>query len=88
MIFVIPVLGCATLAAVPPAPGSGAYTFEAAAPDPAPATIAPLFQDQNIGPRLIIPVTGGVPVMGIPLGGNIYQPVTGGLPVMGTPITP
>jgi hypothetical protein len=88
MILVIPVVGCATLAAVPPVSGSGAYTFDAAAPDPAPATIPPLFQDQNIGPRLIIPVTGGFPVMGIPLGGNIYQPVTGGLPVVGTPITP
>jgi hypothetical protein len=88
MIFVIPVAGCAVLAAVPLVLGSAAYTVEAAAPDPAPATTAPLFQDQNMGPRLIFPVTGGVPVMGIPLGGNVYQPVTGGLPVIGTPITP
>jgi hypothetical protein len=88
MILVLPIVGCASFAAGPPASGSGASTFEAEAPELAPPTIAPLFPDQNIGPRLIMPVTGGVPVMAIPLGGNIYQPLTGDLPVMGTPLTP
>jgi hypothetical protein len=37
-------------------------------------------------PRLVIPATGGPPVMAIPLGGGLYQPVTGDAPGPGTPI--
>jgi hypothetical protein len=88
MILVISAAGCATLGTVPGAQGSSGYTVEAAATDSASATIAPPLQDQNMGPRIIIPVTGGAPVIGIPLGGNIYLPVTGGAPVIGIPITP
>jgi hypothetical protein len=42
----------------------------------------------NNAPRLVIPATGGAPVVAIPLGGNLYLPVTGGPPVPGTPIGP
>jgi hypothetical protein len=44
--------------------------------------------DQNLNPQLIIPMTGGSPVIGIPLGGNIFEPVTGGAPVIGIPTSP
>ena len=89
VILLISTAGCATLGTVPGTPGSSASTVNAAAIDSPPATIAsPPFQDQNTGPRLIIPLTGGAPVIGIPLGGNIYLPVTGGGPVIGIPISP
>jgi hypothetical protein len=94
IILVITAAGCATPGTIPGAQGSGGYTVvaaateSAAATDSAPATIAPPFQDQNLGPRIIIPTTGGAPILGIPLGGNIYLPLTGGAPVIGIPIAP
>ena len=54
-------------------------------PSPTPPTPFPYF---DTTPRMIIPVTGGLPVLGIPQGGNIFLPVTGGLPVIGIPISP
>jgi hypothetical protein len=66
--------------------GSGS-AFEASAPL-APAT-TPAFPPQpDMTPRLMQPVTGGAPVVGIPLGGTLFQPVTGGPPVVGIPLTP
>jgi hypothetical protein len=35
-----------------------------------------------------MPVTGGAPVIGIPLGGDLFLPVTGGAPVTGIPLSP
>lgn len=52
-----------------------------------PTTPSP-FQDQSLSPQIILPVTGGMPVIGIPLGGNIFEPVTGGMPVIGIPTSP
>ena len=88
MILVVSTAGCATLGTVPGAQVSSGSTVAAAGIDFAPATSAPPFPDQNIGPRIIMPVTGGAPVIGIPLGGDMYLPVTGGAPVMGMPTTP
>jgi hypothetical protein len=87
-ILAIATAGCATLGTVPAAPVSGGSTVAATGIDFAPATSAPPFPNQNIGPRIIMPVTGGAPVFGIPLGGDMYLPVTGGAPVIGMPITP
>src|SRR5580698_3362061 len=39
-------------------------------------------------PQLVLPALGGLPVLGIPVGGNLYIPVTGGLPVIGIPTGP
>jgi len=39
----------------------------------------------KIGPQPVMPVTDGAPVMGIPLGGDMYLPVTGGPRVVGIP---
>lgn len=39
-------------------------------------------------PRLVIPVTGGPPVLAIPLGGDSYLPVAGGPPVLAMPVSP
>lgn len=39
-------------------------------------------------PRLILPVTGGPPVLGLPVGGNLFVPVTGGPLVPGIPLQP
>jgi hypothetical protein len=80
--------GCATQGIVPGNQESVGSSFQGTASAPLPPTMAPPSQDQNIGPRLVIPTTGGAPVMGIPLGGNIYLPVTGGEPVVGIPISP
>jgi hypothetical protein len=88
MILVVSIAGCATLGTVPGAQVGTGSTVAAAGIDFSPATNAPPFPDQNIGPRIIMPVTGGAPVIGIPLGGNIFLPVTGGAPVIGMPLTP
>ena len=62
---------------------------------PAAPDNAPMFLDNstptspaNTGPQPILPVTGGPPVIGIPLGGNMYLPETGGPPVVGIPLFP
>jgi len=58
------------------------------------STISSQSQEQDmgfpakIGPQPVMPVTGGAPVMGIPLGGDMYLPVTGGPPVVGIPLAP
>lgn len=52
-----------------------------------PDVFAPV-QQQSLGPQIVLPVTGGAPVIGIPLGGNIFQPVTGGPPLIGIPTSP
>lgn len=88
MILVVSTAGCATLSTAPGASVSSGSTVAAAGIDFAPAPSAPPLPDQNMGPRIIIPVTGGAPVIGIPLGGDMYLPVTGGAPVMGMPTTP
>jgi hypothetical protein len=87
MVLVISAAGCATLGTAPQAQASSGSTV-AAGIDFAPAASASPFPDQNIGPRIIMPVTGGAPVIGIPLGGDLYLPVTGGMPVIGMPTTP
>jgi hypothetical protein len=86
LILILSTAGCATLGNSPEAPGN----LDSAADEAsitAPTTASP-FQDQNMGPQVIIPVTGGAPVIGIPLGGNIFEPVTGGPPVIGIPTSP
>jgi hypothetical protein len=87
LILVFSTAGCATLGAAPGAQGNRESAAEETTTS-APTTIVPPFQDQDIGPRIIIPVTGGAPVIGIPLGGNIFLPVTGGAPVIGIPTSP
>lgn len=88
LILAIAATGCATLGTAPGVPVGDSSTVAATGIDFAPATSTPPFPDQNIGPRIIMPVTGGAPVLGIPLGGDMYIPVTGGAPVIGVPITP
>lgn len=59
-------------------------------PFPAPPGIefpAPAAMPDNAA-RLVLPAGGGLPVVGLPLGGALYLPATGGLPVMGIPLTP
>lgn len=51
-------------------------------PSPFPST------QPNLGPQLIVPLTEGPPIIGIPVGGNLYMPVTGGAPVTGIPTSP
>ena len=88
MFLVFSTAGCATLGTAPGTQVASGPPAAATGIDFAPAPSAPPFPDQNIGPRLIMPVTGGAPVFGIPFGSNMYIPVTGGAPVMGMPTTP
>jgi hypothetical protein len=88
MFLVVSITGCATLGTAPGTQVSSDSPVAATGIDFTPAPSAPPFPDQNMGPRLIMPVTGGAPVFGIPFGGNMYIPVTGGAPVMGMPLTP
>lgn len=82
VLSVLAATGCATLGSVPGNAGSPASDQEASAAAPAISDPFPAPAD-NTSPRLIIPVTGGPPVIGIPVGGSLFVPVTGGPPVMG-----
>lgn len=76
--------GCATqsmIARIPRGPGP---SFQETASDPFPPTPS----QNQLMPRLVIPSTGGAPVVGIPIGGDLYIPVTGGAPIPGMPIGP
>jgi hypothetical protein len=77
--------GCATQSLVAGSPGNPGPAFEETASNPFPLTSP---QIPNMMPRLVIPATGGPPVTGIPVGGNLYIPVTGGAPIVGIPIGP
>ena len=48
---------------------------------PLPTTTPPT----DMSPKVVIPATGGPPVVGIPVGGNIYVPASGGPPITGIP---
>jgi len=87
LILVCTAAGCATLGTVPGTQGNTAAGAPEATTSIA-ATIDPPSEDQNSGPRLFIPVTGGAPGIGIPLGGDLFLPVTGGAPVIGIPTGP
>jgi hypothetical protein len=76
--------GCATQGLVAGSPNAGP-SFVDTAPDPFPPTPP---QIPNMMPRLVIPVTGGPPVIGIPVGGDLYISVTGGPPIPGIPVSP
>jgi hypothetical protein len=64
-------------------PYTATYYFYRTAP-----TMSSPSQEQSMAPRVVLPATGGAPVITIPLGGNIYLPVTGGEPVIGIPTAP
>jgi hypothetical protein len=86
LILICSTAGCATVGG-----GPGLSTYPESSADEAtspPTTIAPSNQGQDVSPRFIIPATGGAPVIGIPLGGNMFLPVTGGAPVIGIPTGP
>jgi hypothetical protein len=38
----------------------------------------------NTGPQMVIPATGGAPVMATPLGAGLYMPISSGVPIVGT----
>jgi hypothetical protein len=80
--------GCVTQSMVAGSPGSAGPSFLETASDPFPPTLAGPSPDQNMMPRLVIPSTGGAPVIGIPVGGDLYLPVTGGAPIPGMPVGP
>jgi hypothetical protein len=78
------VAGCATS-------GGDRRSGPAAADRPAssvPEPVAPAPPSDSGAPRLVIPATGGPPVMAIPLGAGQFLPVTGGPPIVGTPVAP
>lgn len=85
VLVILAATGCTSLG---PVQGSTAAGFPSAAPGaPVPSNPFPP-QGEDFTPRLIIPATGGPPVIGIPVGGNLFQPVTGGPPVPGIPTGP
>lgn len=87
LLLVVSTAGCAAQSMLASGPGSTDPSFLPAASDPFPPTAGPS-QSDNMMPRLVIPVTGGPPVIGIPIGADLYIPVTGGPPIPGMPITP
>lgn len=86
LILTFSTAACANLGTLPGPQGH--QDSDAEEPSIAAPLSAPALQDQNAGPQIILPATGGVPVIGIPLGGDIFLPVTGGPPVIGIPTGP
>jgi hypothetical protein len=82
VLSVLAATGCATLGPVPHNLGSTASDPQAATASPSISDPFPP-QEDTTSPRLIIPATGGPPVIGIPVGGGLFVPVTGGPPVIG-----
>jgi|GEM_PF-6868765 hypothetical protein len=84
-LLILPILlvmaGCARIDTTPDDPQAVADEPQAAAPSTNSA-------GQDMSPRLVIPATGGPPVVAIPLGGNLYLPVTGGAPTPGIRVSP
>ena len=74
-------VGCVPVSAVPD-------NNQGVANESQPATPSTDTTAQDNSPRLILPVTGGPPVIGIPLGGGMYLPVTVEAPTLGIPLTP
>lgn len=68
----------------------GGQRTTGARPSPPPAAEQPALapSQSDVGTRLVIPATGGPPVMATPEGSGLYLPVTGGPPVAGTPLFP
>jgi hypothetical protein len=80
--------GCATLGTTS-SNGQSVASLVGAPTSPAPDSLTPFpAQELNNGPQLVVPMTGGAPIFGIPVGGNLYIPVTGGPPVPGMPTSP
>ena len=84
MLLAFSMSACATTGALQDNAAAGATNLDSA--PSISSTPEPSFPDMT--PRIIIPVTGGAPVVGIPLGGNLFMPVTGGAPVVGISTTP
>jgi hypothetical protein len=83
------ITGCAAQGGVRiPTPGADSAAAGASTSTAIPDTTLAPTQQPNLGPRLILPASGGTPVFAIPLGGDIYLPVTGGVPVIGIALTP
>jgi len=93
LLVLLATTACSTINAGPGADradgrGASAAYQDADASPAVPAASAFSPPAPSIGPVMLMPVTGGAPIMGISLGGNIYQPITGGDPVTGTPLFP
>ena len=58
------------------------------APSYGPAEQASPAPADDWSPRMVVPATGGPPVLAMPLGGGMYLPVTGEPPMAGTPLAP
>jgi len=89
VLVLVAMSGCAAQSALQgsqPIPGSAIEPSGVSSVTPTPAPSPP--QPQHTGPRVIIPVSGGPPVIGIPVGGDLYVPVTGGPPVIGMAVDP
>jgi len=88
LVLALSTAGCATLGAFPETQATSGSTVEAVATAPDLPAFPPSSQEQDIGPQIILPATGGAPIIGVSLGGNIYLPVTGGAPVIGIATSP
>lgn len=80
--------GCATVGATSGQSAVGASTSSANDSSALVPDVFPPSQQQSMLPSIVLPVTGGAPIIGIPLGGNLFMPVTGGEPIIGIPTGP
>jgi hypothetical protein len=91
-ISMLAIAGCATRGPFQPMAPAGSSYLAPTTPNAAVPTSpdAPAFppKSADLGPHLVMPFTGGPPVMAMPLGGNLFQPLTGGAPIPGTSISP
>ena len=77
--LVLALAGCAPIGTTPGNRHGAVGEFQGATPE----TDAVV---QTGSPRLVLPATGGPPMMAIQLGGNLYLPLTGEAPFPGLPI--
>ena len=89
-ITVLTLAGCASLGPMQ-AGDISTPVVPTISPPPTPPSPWPFpSHSDNMLPRMIIPATGGPPVLGIPLGpgSTVFLPATGGPPVVGMPLFP
>ena len=88
LLAAVTLVGCITTGSTANNRPSAATALNTGTSAPSPPTFPASSIDENKMPRIILPATGGAPIIGIPIGGNIFLPSTGGPPVIGIPTSP
>jgi len=88
LVLVVALAGCATTGATADNRANAASALNSDPGASSPLLIPAPSSGQNLMPQIILPATGGAPIIGIPIGGNMFIPANGGPPVIGIPTSP